>query len=304
MTAQSAKSTTVRRRAIALSIVGPAHRDYDILKPIEDYVVQKLPDLSVSFPALVVSALEYVIDPIRTGRNKLSDLDNVEKTFIGLKVEHFLRDRLDAPKGLRDLVIGGRDVDVKNTVSDSWSWMIPQETYSRSEPCILVAVDETRREAWLGLFVARPEYLSLPNRDKKCGIKKSAYIHIRWLAQGLRFPIDRWESINMERFRYLRVIPGGSERAATFFEENLRRPIHRSVLQALLYDQKDYMKRLRGNLGAKDLLKPKSIALLSGAYDNPLIRQLGMQEIDRDEFVAVDVRSELDRTVLAAANRI
>jgi hypothetical protein len=69
----------------------------------------------------------------------MSDLDNVEKTFVGLKMEHYVRDMLDVPKGLRDLVIDGIDVDVKNTTQNTW--MIPQETY-RTEDAVLVIASE------------------------------------------------------------------------------------------------------------------------------------------------------------------
>jgi len=62
----------------------------------------------------------------------VNELDNVEKTFIGLKLEHFMRDMLDVPKGLRDLKIAGLDVGIKNTVGGNWSF--PLETYRSSEP--------------------------------------------------------------------------------------------------------------------------------------------------------------------------
>jgi hypothetical protein len=89
----------------------------------------------------------------------------------------------------------------------------------------------------------------------------------------------------MEAFRALRKIKGGAERAARFFEGNVNRPTHRSVIQALLYDQDDYMKRLRGNGGARDKLK--GLVLLSGTRreDVKLAREQGI-ELASDEMMA------------------
>src|SRR5438128_111360 len=120
------------------------HPDYPTLSTLRDEIAARsggLDTLTARFPELVRDAVDFVLDPVRTARTRLHELDNVEKTFIGLKLEHFVRDMLDVPKGLRDLEINGMDVDIKNTVGDNWS--IPQETYLASEPCLLMAVDET-----------------------------------------------------------------------------------------------------------------------------------------------------------------
>ena len=239
-----------------------------------------------AFAALIVQAIEFVLDPVRTGRTSISALDNVEKTFIGLKVEHFLRDLLDAPKGVRDLEIAGHDVDIKNTVSRSWNWMIPPETFRAEEPVLLIAADEDARVAWMGLLKARDAYLGSPNRDGKRKVLSKAYGNILWLAPGLAWPPNRWVGLDMARFRQLRTVRGGTIRAAAFFSENLRRVTHREILVALLFDQKDPMKRLRGNGGARDLLRPQGIALLSGKYDAPLARRLGY-ELSAEEHISI-----------------
>ena len=80
----------------------------------------------------------------------------------------------------------------------------------------------------------------------------------------------------MERFRDLRKVKGGTVRAAEFFRENLGKVVHRSIVQGLLFDQKDYMKRIRGNGGARDILAREDIAILSGAYRRDPIAALGL----------------------------
>lgn len=283
-------------RSIASSRVEPGHKDFSTLAPIAADVRRRVSNLESELPLQIYMAMEYVLDPIRTGRTRLAELDNVEKTFVGLKVEHFVRDMLDAPKGIRDLVLAGQNVDIKNTVNPGWSWMIPPETYNSSEPCLLIAIDELRWEVWTGLIAARQEYLGKPNRDGKRGIPTWAYENILWLVKAAPLPKNSWEGIDMARFRELRQMSGGTRRAAMYFRENIGRPTHRSVLQALLYDQLDYMKRLRDNGGAKDRLKIEGIALLSGTYFNKLLYKMGMSTIDKDEHIAIrPINSEQER---------
>jgi hypothetical protein len=164
--------------------------------------------------------------------------------------------------------------------------MIPPETYRTGDPCLLIATAEEDGRCWLGLLLAKTEYLGAPNRDAKRSVSSAGFEHILWIVNGQRFPTSRWEGIDMGRFRELRKVKGGSRRAAAFFRENLLRPVHRTIVQALLFDQDDYMKRLRGNGGARDELRAEGIALLSGAFDAARIAGLGLGTIGRDEFIA------------------
>jgi len=259
-------------------------------------------DVFVSrFPELISDAVDYVVDPVRTARTRISELDNVEKTFIGLKVEHFLRDFIGVPKGLRDLRLANEDVDVKNTVRKNW--MIPPETFRNSEPCILVMVATEQRKCSLGIIIAREEYLNKPNRDGKRSIRNASFPEIRWIFKERSLPESRFEGIDMLRFRQLRNLSGGSRRAAQFFRENLEKIIHRSVLQGLLFDQKDYMKRVRGNGGARDILSTEKIALFSGYYHSRLISQFNLGNCGRDEFVSRKCNEAEWEVVLASEYR-
>lgn len=263
------------------------HPDFKTLDHIRRVIYQLAGGsdlLASSFPILVRDAVDFVIDPVRTARTRIVDLDNVEKTFVGLKIEHYFRDLLNVPKGLRDLVIDGTDVDIKNTVGATW--MIPPETYRNEDPCVLIATAEAEGYCRLGLMVARNSYLTKPNRDKKRSVSAAGRNNIMWLLDRGGFPRSRWDGLDMARFRDLRKVRGGTNRAAIFFEENLGRTIHRSIVQALLFDQHDYMKRLRGNGGARDLLGPKGITLLSGAYDAAAAKEAGIV-LAADEFVSV-----------------
>lgn len=285
----------------------PTHPDYIELKKIADQVTLRaggLKKLQADFPVMVREVIDSIIDPARTGRTKFEDLVNVEKTFIGLKVEHVLRDMIDVPSGLRDLVIDGMDVDVKNTVRDTWT--IPPETYRKEEPCILIRSNEETLRCWLGVMFAREAYLNPgKNRDDKRGVSApSRRSHILWILDGVAYPSGHWEGIDTERFRELREIKGGNQRASIFMRENLGRKIHRSVIQALLYDQLDYMKRMRGNGGIRDILGPEGIAVLSGAYDAPLAKQLGYGILLKDEFLAISPSDQQQADLLQSMGHI
>jgi hypothetical protein len=287
-----------------ISVVLPGHPDHVPLSKIRDAVVQAVggqAELDKLFPVLVREAIDFVLDPVRTARTRLGDLDNVEKTFIGLKVEHFVRDMLDVPKGLRDLIIDGIDVDVKNTTRGTW--MIPQETYSTEDAVLLVASDELTHSCWLGLMMARQRYLNAPNRDNKRSVSSAALQNILWLVIGAPYPKSRWADIDMERFREIQKIRGGKNRAVAFFSENLGLPIHSVVIQSLLL-QHDYMKRIRANGGARDVLRTKGIALLSRSYDRKTIEALSLPIFDKEHVIAIKPANDAERRLLRTAGCI
>jgi hypothetical protein len=269
--------------------ISEGHADYSELKRLCTSLFVSAggaEQLTSALPQILQDAIDFVIDPVRTARNSVAELDSVEKTFIGLKVEHFLRDFLNVPSGVRDLVIDGTDVDVKNTVSSTWT--IPPETYRSEEPCLLIAIADAEKRFWLGLIIAKPSYLTKAgNRDSKRSVSAEGLRNIFWIVAGASLPPSRFQNIDLKRFRELRMIRGGSKRAAQFFRENLGKAVDRVVLQTLLHDQLDYMKRLRGNGGARDILKKDAIILLSSTFDKAKLEELGLVTASNEFWVAV-----------------
>jgi hypothetical protein len=287
------------------SLVVPGHPDYEMLSKIRDSIVAKagtLERLQQAFPILIREAVDFVLDPVRTARTKIAELDSVEKTFIGLKVEHFVRDFLDVPKGLRDVQIDGIDIDIKHTVKDAWT--IPPESFRNNEPCLLIRTNEATHTSSLGIFLAHLTNLNpSDNRDAKKATSAASRSNILWIIERADYPKSRWTDIDMFRFREIRKIRGGKKRAVLFFSENLRRPIHRIVIHSLLL-QHDYMKRLRKNGGARDVLRQKEIALLSGLYDSEILNRLNISGVDKEHMIAVSPGSSLERRMLKKANLI
>lgn len=282
-----------------VSKIAQGHPDFEALSRVRDAILEQaggVGALTKNLPKIIQDAVDFVVDPARTARTRISDLDKVEKTFIGLKIEHYFRDLLDVPAGLRDLRINDTDVDIKNTVRATW--MIPPETYRSSDPVVLIATAEDQARCWLGLMLARPEYLNRPNRDQKRSVSARAFENILWLVDGEPLPESRWHPVDMNVFRELRMMKGGTKRAAAFFRAHPGIPLHRSIVQALLHDQRDYMKRLRGNGGARDLLSQEGIALLSGAYDQDVLKQLGHSGVESDEIIAVHPSTKSEHDLL------
>jgi hypothetical protein len=125
-------------------------------------------------------------------------------------------------------------------------------------------------------------------------------------VNGTRFPQSKFIGLDMDRFRELRKTLFGNERAAQFCRENLRRVVHRDVMQGLLFDQYDYMKRLRANRGAPDILRNEGIAILIGTFlkDRTLAADLGFPNLKADEVVAVKPVSARERVLMQQAGVI
>ncbi len=276
--------------------ITPDHPDFAVLSKVREAIFSKMGGaerLSEQLPTIIKNAVDFVLDPERTLRTEMSQLDKVEKTFIGLKIEHYLRDLIGCPKGSkRDAKIADIEIDIKNTIGSTW--MIPRETYRHEEPCILIATAKFDGRCWLGLVLARTAYLNAENQDKKRSISEEGRRNIMWLVRDAPYPPSRWHGINMERFKELRNDKKlrGNKRVAQFFSENLGLIVDRSVLEVLA-NQKDPMRRARSDKrsssGTRELLAKDRIKLLCGDHpgDREIARNAGLREILTGEWVAV-----------------
>lgn len=288
-------------RKIPESRVDRTHPDFKILFGLKVRVEEcagGAEKLRKELPELFRKALDEVIDTPRSGRRHVTDLEKTEKTYIGTKLEILIRNYLGLPKGLLDLKIDGLDVDIKNTIGRNW--MIPTEALEK--PCILVACDETEFRCYVGVFIAHLSNLSdSTNRDAKRSLTPAGFENILWLLNGVPYPANFWAGISEPDARHIMDMrdAGGSERLRRLFSIVLNKPISRDVIQSVAR-QKDYMKRLRNNGGARDLLAKDGIALLSGKYDGVLIKKLGLPTCDGDQFISIKATSAKIANVLAA----
>jgi hypothetical protein len=288
------------RQNVPQSLVVKAHQDFELLNELEQKILHGaggIETLRRHFPMMMRRIIDSVVDTPRTGRRVYEELEKTEKTYIGTRVEIELRAYLGFPKGELDLCIDGVDVDVKHTMGNNW--MIPTEAVDK--PCILVAADEDSARCYLGLVVARPPYLSgAENRDAKRSISASGFVHIKWLINGEQYPRNFWRNIPKETIDGIFTGKSGNERLGALFTGIQGVPISRDIVEGVA-KQKDYMKRLRANGGARDPLAAKGIVLLSGKYDKSLIAQLGLPPCTVDEFISKQLKNESERA-LARAN--
>lgn len=270
---------------IRSSTVGQGHPDHVTIQHVAAAILQRAGGadrLRAEFPGLIRRAIDEVIDTPRTKRLKLAQLEKTEKTYIGTKIEILLRDFLGLPKGLLDLNIDGMDVDIKNTVTGNW--MIPDEALNK--PCILVASDDVRARCYFGIIIARPQYLTAgANKDNKRSVSAAGMAHIHWLLHDCPYPPNFWENVPVNIAQHIMLGRSGNERLIRLFTELPDRVIHRDIVHGVAR-QKDYMKRLRRNGGARDTLAANGIAILSGAYDSVVIHRLGLPFVAADEVIS------------------
>ncbi|TMM48434.1 NaeI family type II restriction endonuclease [Qipengyuania marisflavi] len=248
------------------------------------------------------SAIDEVIDTARTGRFFFSDLEKTEKTYLGTKFEIILRDWLDVPRGIKfDLLVGGEEVDVKTSTSaQKGGWMIPPEAFNQL--CILIKVNERDALCDFGLVRARQEYLRAgANRDAKTGLSAEGRKNIWWMAERFAYTPNFWSLTNSDD-RNAIMQGGGTQRIATLFERFQEVAISRVQIEGVAA-QDDFMKRIRRNSGARDILAPKGIAILYSENDADLMRQLGLK-FGKREFLSYTAKNEGEAALLRASNHI
>ena len=256
--------------------------------------------LKKDLPTLIRQAIDEVIDTPRTGRVHAGELEKTEKTYIGTKVEILVRNYFHLPKGILDLRIAGYDVDVKNTLGQTW--MIPREAVGK--PCILVASDEKKQLCYFGIFVAHLHNLTTGvNQDQKRSVSAAGASTIHWLLVNEPYPPSFWAELGAPKTQAIMRGRTGNERVAALFRQVQRRIVDRDILHAVA-QQKDYMKRLRKNGGARDQLADEGIAVLSGKYDSALIEELHLPFATPDEFVSIQAQTDKEWDLLHAGGHL
>jgi hypothetical protein len=263
------------------------HPDYRTLDPIARRILEKAGDhygFMTSVPQLIRAAIDEVIDAPRTNRFTLGEIEKTEKTYLGTKIEIVLRSHLGLPKGSKlDLNIDGTEVDIKNTMGNNWA--IPEECVGH--PAILIRSNEKTARCDFGLIVIKNDYLNLGrNRDGKRTINAvSIEKNVWWMLKDNPYPQNFWERLDKKDQGKIMDAGGGAQRVAELFRKYQKEPISRALVQAVS-QQRDYMKRIRRNGGARDVLAPEGIAILSGRSDQRTIKHLNLGPVGGEEFIS------------------
>lgn len=276
------------KQNIPFSLIAPGHVDFDLLAQIGSELTARAGGaigLEDTFPAMLRQCIDDVIMTPKTGRRSYEELEKTEKTYIGTRVEIELIALLGLPRaGHLDTQVCGVDVDIKNTMGSNW--MIPTEAVDK--PCILVAADEARARCYLGIIVARPDYLSAgQNKDAKRSISAEGFAHIHWLLCNHPYPANFWRTQPETIVAKIFSGKSGNARMVELFRCVQGQIIERDVVEAVA-QQKDFMRRIRSDKGrgTRDILEHEGIVLLSGQYDSQLIRALNLPPCPQSAFIS------------------
>jgi hypothetical protein len=274
------------------------HRDHALLTKLELAIHRHAGGqtrFEIDIPLLLRQAIDEVIDTARSGRFLLEELQNSEKTYIGTKVEIILRTHLKLERGTRlDVIIDGIETDIKNTIGTSW--MIPPEAINH--PCIIIRTDEKKSKCWFGLVIAHQDILNPGgNQDKKTTIAAEHFVNVLWLLYAHGYPRNFWEDVDITLRNEFMKLKSGNKRLVSFFKHFVGRPIARHVITSLV-PQRDTLKRLRKNGGARDQLGREGVALLSGAYNSEVIAALHLPYCTQSEFISVIPKDDSELALL------
>jgi hypothetical protein len=281
------------------------HLDFDDLLALESDLLDAVGGLDVfeeKLRGFFRAAIDEVIDTARTGRFFFNQLEKTEKTYLGTKFEIILRDWLQVPRGVTlDLLIGGREVDVKSTTGGAFGWMIPPEAIGQL--CILLMINEEEATCSFGLVRARASYLRQGgNRDSKTSFTAAARSNIWWMARDFPYTSNFWHRVQEKDRTEIMSLKGGSRRVACLFERYQGVAISRVQILAVAR-QDDAMRRLRRGSGARGLLARKGIAILYSGYDRELMLSLGLTFGWR-EFMSFSPETPVQADLLRSAGHI
>jgi hypothetical protein len=245
--------------------------------------------------AVLRDTLDQLYDGQHSGRWAYEQLHKTEKTHMGTLVEINLHRQFGFDDGdATDYRIAGVEVDCKYSMSYG-GWELPPE--ATDHVCLLVTASDESSSWSAGLVRVREGALrARANRDAKRQLAAASRDRIRplWpghgrLAENLFLHCDPRIRQAIFGARSRRGLPNGQARTNELFRTVQRRIIRRAEL-ATVAQQDDFMKRARGNGGARTQLRPEGILVLGHQDHDPQIAAgLGLPVPQKGEFISARV---------------
>jgi hypothetical protein len=240
--------------------------------------------------------LDQLYDGQHTGRWNYDQLHKTEKTHMGTLVEINLHRQFAFADGdATDYRIAGIEVDCKYSMTNG-GWELPPEAIGHL--CLLITANDQASTWSAGLVRVRNEYLrDGRNRDSKSQLTAAATrSHVRqlWprhghLAENLFLHMDPRDRERIFSAKARRGSQHGQAKTNELFRTVQRRIIRRAEV-ATVAQQDDFMKRARGNGGARTALRPEGILVLGHQDNDPLVAAaLGLPVPRKGEFVSARV---------------
>ncbi|MFD5510543.1 NaeI family type II restriction endonuclease [Streptomyces sp. NPDC127051] len=240
------------------------------------------------FAAVLRDTIDQLLNGEVTGRYDWKSLFKTEKTHAGTVVEINLQREFAFDDGVdMDYRISGVDVDCKYS-QQFGGWMIPPEAVGHL--CLLVWADDCRSLWSAGLLRIAPELLNGgSNRDMKLTIKAEHRTKILWLWRDAELPENTLLHMDPDDREAVFAQKSGQARLNELFRRAQRRRIGRNVVRTVA-QQKDYMKRVRGNGGSRSSLSREGIIIM-GDYraHQEIARQLALPVPQEGDFVSARI---------------
>ncbi|MFD8422342.1 NaeI family type II restriction endonuclease [Streptomyces sp. NPDC059668] len=242
------------------------------------------------FARVLRDTIDQLLNGEVTGRYDWKTLFKTEKTHAGTLVEiNLQREFRFADGDAMDYQIAGVDVDCKYS-QQFGGWMIPPEAMDHL--CLLAWADDYKSLWSVGLVRIRNEWLNTGNnRDLKLTIKAEHRNKIRWLWRNEALPENVLLHMDTADRAAVFASDSGQRRLNELFRRAQRRHIGRNVVRTVA-QQKDYMKRVRGNGGSRSALSTEGILIMGDyASHREIAAQLGLPLPEEGEFVSARVVS-------------
>ncbi|MDQ0761097.1 NaeI family type II restriction endonuclease [Streptomyces canus] len=274
--------------AAAINISAQSALQHDpALIAVRDHIC-RLDPTGRRFSVVLRDTIDQLLNGEVTGRFDWKTLFKTEKTHAGTLVEINLQREFKFSDGIdMDYRIAGVDVDCKYS-QQFGGWMIPPEAIGHL--CLLVWADDSKGLWSAGLLRIRREWLNGGNnRDLKLTIKAEHRSKIFWLWRDAVLPEN--VLLHMDPKDRDRVFShkSGQARLNELFRLVQSRRIGRNVVRTVA-QQKDYMKRVRGNGGARSALQREGIIIMGDyASHQEIAAKLQVPVPEEGEFVSVRV---------------
>ncbi|MEU3519722.1 NaeI family type II restriction endonuclease [Streptomyces sp. NPDC006654] len=240
------------------------------------------------FATVLRDTIDQLLNGEVTGRYDWNTLFKTEKTHAGTLVEINLQREFRFADGeAMDYQIAGIDVDCKYS-QQFGGWMIPPEAVGHL--CLLAWADDYTSRWSIGLVRIRGEWLNTGNnRDLKLTIKAAHRDKIHWLWRDEPLPENVLLHMDATDRDAVFAAGSGQQRLNELFRRAQKRRIGRNVVRTVA-QQKDYMKRVRGNGGSRSALRPEGILIMGDYASHRMVAgRLGLPLPEQGEFVSARV---------------
>jgi Restriction endonuclease NaeI len=263
--------------------------DTDLPLSAVEAELHRLDPTGAAVAGVLRDTFDQLYDGQHSGRWAYEQLRKTEKTHMGTLVEINLHRRFGFDDGdATDYRIAGVEVDCKYSMSYG-GWELPPEAVGHI--CLLVTANDADASWTAGLIRVRETNLrGAANRDAKRQLTALSRPRIRelWPGHG-RLAENLFLRLDPQVRRRIFAAPSGQARTNELFRSVPRRIIRRAEL-ATVAQQDDFMKRARGNGGARTHLRREGILVLGHQDGDPQIAfALGLPVPQKGEFISARV---------------